>query len=231
MIYPSLSPREYISLIRKKFSDAGDPVRAEGQRRYMRNRYEYYGLKAPEWVAILKDIFTKHGMYDGKDLQAFARLCFNEQYHEMFYTGLQMMEKQIKTQPPGFIDFLEKAIITGAWWDTVDWISKLVGIHFLHYPELQSRYARKWIASDNIWLQRVAIIHQLLYREKTDQKLLFQMILHRKNSQEFFVQKGAGWALRQYSKTNTKTVREFIAKHPELPALTKREGIKWLKKG
>jgi 3-methyladenine DNA glycosylase AlkD len=231
LIYPKLSPRDYVMLVRKKFSEAGDPIRAEGQMRYMRNKYAYYGLKAPEWVAILKEVFAEYGMYDGKDLRTFARLCFNDEYHEIFYAGLQMIEKQIKTQRKDFIDFLEKAIMTGAWWDTVDWISKLVGIHFKRYPELQHEYARKWISSENIWLQRVAIIHQLLYKDKTDQKLLFEMILKRKNSPEFFVQKGAGWALRQYSKTNPKAVREFISKNPELSPLTRREGMKWLKKG
>lgn len=226
---PTLSPTDYVSLIRRKFSEAGDPVRAEGQMRYMRNKYAYYGLKAPEWVAILKDVFADHGMYDGKRLQKFATLCFNEEYHEMFYAGLQMIEKQLKIQDADFIVFLEKAIKAGAWWDTVDWIAKLVGIHFLRYPKLQYAYCRKWIESSNIWLQRVAIIHQLLYHDRTDHALLFEMILHRSDSSEFFVQKGAGWALRQYSKSNGRAVRTFIAQHPELAALTKREGMKWLK--
>lgn len=228
-MHPKLSPDQYVALIRQQFSEAGDPVRAEGQMRYMRNRYPYYGLKAPEWVAILKDVFAEHGMYDGKQLQKFASLCFNEEYHEMFYAGLQMIEKRMKSQDEDFIAFLEKAIQAGAWWDTVDWIAKLVGIHFRRYPNLQKAYCRNWIASDHIWLQRVAIIHQLLYREYTDQALLFEMILYRSDSPEFFVQKGAGWALRQYSKVNGSAVRSFISHHPELPALTKREGMKWLR--
>lgn len=226
----SVSPHQYISIIRHRFSEAGDPIRAEGQMRYMRNQYSFYGLKAPEWVAIMKDIFAKNGLYNGKDLQVFAGLCFRQEYHEMFFAGLQMIEKQIRHQPESFIGFLERAIIKGAWWDTVDWIAKLVGIHFLRHPALQKAYCKKWINSDNIWLQRVAIIHQLLYKERTKEKLLFEMILRRKDSTEFFVQKGAGWALRQYSKTNASAVKAFIRAHPELPALTKREGLKWLKR-
>ncbi len=225
---PDLLPQEYVILIRNRFAKEGDPVRAEGQMRYMRNKYAYYGLKAPEWVAILKEIFADFGMYDGKNLYKFARLCFDEEYHEMFYAGLQMVEKQIRKQPADFIDFLEKAIIKGGWWDTVDWINKLVGIHFRRYPDLQHPYCKAWIRSDNIWLQRVALIHQLLYKDSTNQKLLFEMILFRRESSEFFVQKGAGWALRQYSKVNPRAVTEFIAKHPELSTLTRREGMKWL---
>jgi 3-methyladenine DNA glycosylase AlkD len=227
---PEIPPNQYVELIRLRFSKAADPVRAEGQMRYMRNRFAYYGLKAPEWVAILKDIFKEHGMYDGKELRTFAKLCFQEEYHEMFYAGLQMIEKQIKKQPAGFIDFLEKAIIAGDWWDTVDWINKLVGIHFLRFPELQDKYCRKWITGDNIWLQRIAILHQLLYREKTDTKLLTEMILHRRDSTEFFVQKGSGWVLREYSKTDPSWVKNFIKGNPDLPKLTVREGLKWLRK-
>ena len=225
-----ISPKAYVDLIRHQFSDAGDPVRAEGQMRYMRHRFAYFGLRAPEWVVMLKSIFKEHGMYDGKDLKTFAKLCFEEECREMFYAGLQMMEKQIRKQPESFIDFLEKAVIKGAWWDTVDWINKLIGIHFKRYPDIQYQYSRKWIASDSIWLQRVAILHQLLYRKETDTTLLSEMILYRKDSSEFFVQKGAGWVLREYSKTNPEWVKKFIRSNPDLPKLTVREGLKWLRK-
>jgi 3-methyladenine DNA glycosylase AlkD len=105
-----------------------------------------------------------------------------------------------------------------------------VGIHFRRFPELQYKYSRKWIRSDNIWLQRVAILHQLMYRKDTDEKLLHEMILYRKQSTEFFVQKGAGWVLREYSKANPAAVKAFVKQNPDLPALTKREALKWLKK-
>jgi 3-methyladenine DNA glycosylase AlkD len=219
-----------VALIRKRFAEAGDPVRAEGQMKYMRNQFAYYGIKAPIWVAMLKNIFSEHGKYSGKDLQTFAKLCFQEEHREMFYAGLQMIEKQIKYQSADFIDFLEKAIVIGNWWDTVDWINKLVGIHFRRFPELQYKYSRKWIRSDNIWLQRVAILHQLMYRKDTNEKLLHEMILYRKQSAEFFVQKGAGWVLREYSKANPAAVKAFVKQNPDLPALTKREALKWLKK-
>jgi 3-methyladenine DNA glycosylase AlkD len=227
---PSLKPAEYVALIRERFTEAGDPLVAEGQMRYMRNQYAFCGLKAPQWVAILKDIFSAHGLYDGQMLKTFARLCFKEEYHEIFYAGLQMTEKQIKKQPKEFIDFLDEAIVTGGWWDTVDWVNKLVGIHVVRYPDLQYPTCENWISSENIWLQRVAIIHQLTYKESTDEKLLFRMILRRKGSKEFFVRKAAGWALRQYSRTNPEAVIRFIGKHQDLSPLTRREGLRLIAK-
>ena len=223
---PEITPQQYIALIRSRFSKAGDPEVAEGQMRYMRNQYAFYGLKAPQWVPMIKAINKEYGMYDGKDLKTFARLCFEEEHHEMFYCGLQMIEKQIKKQPADFISFLEKAIIKGNWWDTVDWVNKLVGIHFLRYPELQRPYCEKWIASKNIWLQRVAIIHQLMYKDKTNAKLLFEMISYRKDSNEFFVQKGSGWALRQYARVDPQAVMKYVRANPDLSSLTKREATK-----
>ena len=229
---PKLKPHEYAALIRQRFSEAGDPEVAAGQMQYMRNLFPYYGLKAPQWVAILKEIFAEHGLYDGAQLKDFARRCFDEEYHEMFYAGLQMVEKQIRKQDTHFIDFLEEAIITGNWWDTVDWINKLVGIHFKRYPALQWPTAERWIASDNIWLQRVAIIHQLMFKQDTDEQLLFEMILKRKDSREFFVQKAAGWALRQHSRIRPQEVMRFLNKHKDLAPLTRREAMKLIvKKG
>jgi 3-methyladenine DNA glycosylase AlkD len=227
---PEITPGDYVALIRARFLEEGDPATAEGQMRYMRNRYAFCGLKAPHWVGLCKEIFAEYGIYDGAKLKTFARRCFADEYREVFFAGLQMVEKRVNTQPAGFIEFLEEAIIKGDWWDTVDWISKFVGIHFLRYPELQHPYCEKWIGSDNIWLQRVAIIHQLMYKDKTDETLLFEMILRRKDSKEFFVQKGAGWGLRQYSKINPIAVVRFLDRHAEIAPLTRREGLKWLRR-
>lgn len=71
---------------------------------------------------------------------------------------------------------------------------------------------------------------QLKYKERTDEKLLFDYILRSADSDEFFIQKAIGWALREYSKTNPQAVRQFIGEH-ELKPLSRREGLKILLKG
>ena len=197
--------------------------------RYMRNKFEFYGIKAPEWVAILRQIFAQRGMFSGESLYAFVRLCFEDEYRETHYCGLQMLEKRIKTFPAEGIDFLEECVLSESWWDTVDWVNKLVGIHFKRYPQLQHATCARWVSSNNIWLQRLTMIHQLTYKEATDFVLMTRMITGLKGSQEFFIQKGAGWALRQYSKTNGNAVISFIDANPDLAPLTKREGLKWLR--
>ncbi|MCC9847621.1 DNA alkylation repair protein, partial [Streptococcus agalactiae] len=48
-------------------------------------------------------------------------------------------------------------------------------------------------------------------------------------SQEFFINKAIGWALRDYSKYNKVWVKDFISNHyDELSTLSIREGSKYL---
>ena len=96
------------------------------------------------------------------------------------------------------------------------------------HPELEE-IILKWRLSDNIWLRRVAIDHQLLRKEKANVQLLEKILLHNLNQTEFFINKAIGWALRDYSKTNPVWVACFIEKNKERMAdLSIKEASKYL---
>ena len=223
-----LSPAAYLKGIKELFLREGDPERALGQARYMRHQFEFYGLKADEWLDLFKNYSGEHGMFSGEQLSAFIRLGFDDDYREIQYTTVEMTQRQLKKQKAGFIEELEYMITTKSWWDTVDWLAKLAGSHFLRYPELRLPTTGRWIYSDDLWLRRSAILFQLAYKEKTDEKLLYDYILREASSKEFFIQKASGWALRQYSRINPESVVAFIESH-DLSNLTKHEGLRWLR--
>ncbi|MFN0173444.1 MAG: DNA alkylation repair protein [Saprospiraceae bacterium] len=224
-----LTPANYYTLVRETFRTHGNPDTAQGQMAYMRNQFEFFGLKMPQWMALTKAIQAQNGIPEGEDLKNLVRLCFKDDHREMHYFGLETLQKVLKKQPPECIDFLEELIITRSWWDTVDWVNKLVGLHFRRYPELIKPTTERWMAFDpekgRVWLQRVCLIFQLTYKDKTDAALLFDYVERVAGSKEFFLQKGAGWALRQYAKTNPKAVLEFVRK-TKLSPLTRREALK-----
>lgn len=222
-----LAPANYYHLVRDTFYQHGQPDVAQGQMAYMRYQFEYFGLKMPVWTALTKDLMKTHGVPDGAALQELVRLCFDDDHREMQYFGLECVQKMLKKQAPGFIDFLEELICTKSWWDTVDWIAKLVGIHFRRHPDLIQPVTERWIRLGHLWLQRVCLIFQLMYKAETDAELMFRYIRQVAGSKEFFLQKGAGWALRQYSKTNPEAVRQFLA-DTKVASLTRREGSKYL---
>ncbi|MEL6986209.1 MAG: DNA alkylation repair protein [Bacteroidota bacterium] len=202
---------------------------SEKQEKYMRNQFQFFGIKSKEASIITKEIFNLYKYpSSANEVNALSLRLFKEPQRELHYFVLDVIQKSIKKQEKNYIEFLEKVITTKSWWDTVDWINNFVGIHFKRYPELQYKKCYEWMDGENIWLKRVAIIHQLKYKNDVDEVLLYDLITKEKFSKEFFIQKAAGWALRQYSKFNPKSVEQFLSQNPNLPKLTIREGSKYI---
>ena len=123
---------------------------------------------------------------------------------------------------------LERLVVTKSWWDTVDILDRVVGSLVYDKPELE-KIILQWSLSDNIWLRRVAIDHQLLRKEKTNVQLMEKILQNNLNQTEFFINKSIGWALRDYSKTNPAWVETFIEKNKERMAdLSIKEASKYL---
>ena len=220
-----LSVQFYFKKIQCVLREQGNPETAQGQIAYMKHQFDYFGLKAPVWLGITKHFFNENGVFQGEDLKEFVRLCFDEPQREMHYVGLEIAQKAMKNEPEDFIHFLEELILTKSWWDSVDWLAKLVALHFDRFPYQIKPITEGWMASENMWLQRIAITFQRYFKKKTDADMLFDYILRLSHSTEFFIQKGSGWALREYSKINPQAVLEFVEKN-KLPNLTRREAIR-----
>ena len=125
---------------------------------------------------------------------------------------------------------LECLVVTKSWWDTVDILDRVVGSLVYDKPELE-KIILEWSLSDNIWLRRVAIDHQLLRKEKTNVRLMEKILLNNLDQTEFFINRAIGWALRDYSKANPEWVASFIEKNKgRMAELSIKEASKYLKK-
>ena len=123
----------------------------------------------------------------------------------------------------------KRLITEKSWWDTVDALSGTINQLTTTYPELNPTII-KWSLDENIWLRRTAILHQLLRKQKTNTSLLAEIIENNMGTQEFFINKAIGWALRDYSKTNPNWVKNYTEKHKQqLSPLSIKEGSKYLK--
>ena len=72
-------------------------------------------------------------------------------------------------------------------------------------------------------------LFQLSYKAETDTDLLFKFCLAVAHEEEFFIRKAIGWALRQYSWTDSHTVKEFVERNRDtLSKLSVREASKHL---
>ncbi|MCI0555269.1 MAG: DNA alkylation repair protein, partial [Anaerolineae bacterium] len=180
----------YTTKLKTLFEKHANPSQAAPMKKYMRDQFEYLGIKTPQRAALLKDFYAEHGLPDVGDLDLILRDLWSLPQREFQYTAVGLLERHSKQLPPGFIDTVEYLIVTKSWWDTVDSIAGgTVGTHFKRYAKIREKYLRKWRKSKNMWLRRTAILFQLGYKKETDFVLLCEIIRENLGSDEFFINK------------------------------------------
>ena len=199
---------------------------AVAMRAYMKNKFEFLGIKTPARRKLAK-IFIKQQTDPVIDWN-FINEAWNNPYRELQYAALDYLEIRKKLLTPSDLPRLKKLAQTKSWWDTIDFLDRLVGSIIARFPETKE-IILSWSCDKDFWLRRLAIDHQLLRKEKTDTELLEKILVNNLSQTEFFINKAIGWALRDYSKTNPDWVRDFIERHrAEMAALSLREGSKYL---
>ncbi|PEJ56346.1 DNA alkylation repair protein [Bacillus sp. AFS002410] len=194
---------------------------------YMKNKFTFLGIRAPERNSLLRQYRESYG--EPPSLNSIINIWGFEE-REFQYIALTFLDRQYKKAEIERITLYEQLVVEKSWWDTVDTIAgRLISYHFLKYPELIDEYSNKWITSNNMWLNRVALLFQMKFKEKTDQERLFKYCRLLSESKEFFIQKAIGWALREFSYVNPKAVESFIVE-TKLSPLSKREGLKKIEK-
>jgi len=213
----------------RSFREAADPGRAVEMRTYMRDQFAYFGIPTPERRAITKRVLAPLGSPSPGDLEAIGPLAWAADEREMQYAAVDVLVRHVKVGRPELLDVVGELVITKSWWDTVDALaSNVVGPLALRYPSLVTTLDG-WVAGDELWLARAAILHQLRFKTDTDVDRLFRYSLAWAECSDFFARKAIGWALRQYARTDPEAVRSFLADHGDvLSALTVREASKHL---
>lgn len=220
----------YTEAIQILFAGHADPVAAVPMKAYLRDQFESLGLKGARIGTLLKEHIDKYGLPPLSDLDTNLRDLWALPEREFQYVATSLLGRFGNQLPAEFIETLEYLLVTKSWWDTVDTISTgVVGLHFKRFPKVREVYLSKWRRSDDFWLRRTSILFQLNYKAETDFGLLCEIVRENLGSQEFFINKAIGWALRQHTRVDPAAVREFVAATPLHP-LSARESLKWLEK-
>ena len=205
---------------------AASPDDAVAMKAYMKNKFEFLGIKTPARRKLAKIFFKQQT--DSVIDWVFINGAWNNPYRELQYAALDYLEICKKLLTPTDLPHLKKLAQTKSWWDTIDFLDRLVGSIIARFPETKE-IILSWSCDKDFWLRRLAIDHQLLRKEETDTELLEKILVNNLGQTEFFINKAIGWALRDYSKTNPGWVRDFIERHQaEMAALSIREGSKYL---
>ncbi|URT70857.1 DNA alkylation repair protein [Cytobacillus firmus] len=217
-----------IQLLTELFEGNRDTEKAIPMQNYMKNRFSFLGIKAPERRALLKEYFNQTGLLKQAFNPAFVEALWDMEEREYQAAALDYIGKFTRKLDKSHLALVEKLITSKSWWDTVDMLAAhAVGAIAAKNPEIIPGKIEGWATSENMWLRRTAILFQLKYKASTDEELLYRYILLNNDSKEFFIQKAIGWALREYSKTNPESVKKFIESNT-LAKLSIREGSKYV---
>lgn len=216
----------YLRPLIKQFKQHSDGENAVKMKSYMKDRFEFYGIKSPQRQKIIKEFIAENGLPESGSVENIVFECFEMPEREVHYFAIEFCGKLSQSWKPKTIKLFEKMALKKSWWDSVDSINtSCVKPYFANFPGDTDSITQSWIDSGNIWLQRLGIIFQLRLTGNTDTKILARNILQLKDSGEFFVQKAIGWALRDYWRTDPDWVIKFV-KENELKPLSKREALK-----
>lgn len=214
-------------LIKQVFKDNQNATQAEKMSKYMRDQFPFYGIPSQLRKTLEKEIIKKEKKCRLIDWN-FLDACWNDEHREMQYFVLDCLNAMHKILTFDDIPKLERFARTKQWWDTIDFLDKIIG-NIAFVDDRIISLMTEWSKDDNIWLRRIAIDHQNNRGGFTDSKLLETVIINNLGSNEFFINKAIGWSLRSYSKVNNSWVKTFIDRHKDgLSALSIREASKYI---
>lgn len=217
---------EYIGSIEELFRKNGNRERAAGAKVYMRDLFNYFGISTPDRRQLEREFHNEHALPSFSETEQIVRKLWTKSERELQYFAMELCYKHRKAFPRKALHLFEYMIRNKSWWDTVDFIAiKLVNSYFQLYPDMILPKTKEWINSGHIWLMRTALIFQNNDKKKTDEKLLFKLILICSGHPDFFIRKAIGWSLRQYARTNPASVKKFVTAS-ELSELSRKEALK-----
>lgn len=224
MLHPT--SLDLIQLISSEFQANANTEIAKGQKAYMKNHFDFFGIKSPLRKQIQKPFLANAYLPPKVELPKIIHHLWDKPQREFHYFSQELAQKFTKKLELKDIELFEFMVTNQSWWDTVDFIAvNLIGPYLQQFPDQQEPLSKKWLASDYLWLQRTALLFQLKYKDEMDTHLLSANIEALLDSKEFFINKAIGWVLREYAKTNPSWVKEFVETH-ELTKLSRREALK-----
>lgn len=229
--------QELVAEIREVLPLHADPENAAGQQKYLKTTEPILGLKIPALRRMVQQIARKHapGGLPPADLLDTARTLWDQATHREYRRAailLLLMPGHAKMLDSSAMELVEHFVRTGTWWDLVDECvhthNHIRGVEGTAAFDAEYRRMLVWTRDPDRWIRRYAILCQLQAKQNTSEKLLTQVIEANLEDKEFFVAKAIGWALRDYARNSPGWVLKFVAAHPGMQPLSRREALKRL---
>jgi 3-methyladenine DNA glycosylase AlkD len=204
-----------------------DAERAAGAQAYMRGQFEYLGIGTPERRAAVAPLIRGFKPATAEELRETAVGLWAMREREYQYVAADLLMKYHAALTLDDLQWLLDLAQQKSWWDTVDCIVKVVGKIVRRSGAKGVRAMDRAIRHSDLWVRRIAMLHQLGWRSECDSERLFRYAELLAAEKEFFIRKAIGWALRDYAWHDWRAVEKFLATSEEkFSGLTVREASK-----
>ncbi|MGW2049724.1 DNA alkylation repair protein [Streptomyces sp. NPDC001858] len=209
------------------YGGAVDPERAAAMQAYMKDVAPFLGLPTADRRALSRTVLAGTPRPDEADCTAIALRCWALPHREYHYFAVDYLRRHTGRLSSGFLPVARRLVATTSWWDTVDLLAAHVVGALVEADRRLAADMDVWIADEDLWVARTALLHQLRYKDRTDADRLFAYCLRQSGHPDFFVRKAIGWSLREYAKTDPEAVRAFVTRErTRLAPLSAREALK-----
>ncbi|MCX9156283.1 DNA alkylation repair protein [Niveibacterium sp. 24ML] len=199
---------------------------------YMKHRFPFLGIATPARRAATLPLIRALRQPCAADLIAAATALWALPEREFQYVAADLLARHSRQITLAELPALLDLVRARAWWDSVDPLAGVIGDVLqrarVRDPGAQASMDRA-VQDGDFWVRRVAMLHQLGWREATDLARLFAYAERLAPEREFFIRKAIGWALRDAARHHPAAVQSFVAQMGDrLAALSRREALKHL---
>jgi 3-methyladenine DNA glycosylase AlkD len=221
---------DFVAAVEHALAPLGDPARAQAMSAYMRDQFSFLGVPTPArrqaTAALIRTRMPANA------LLANARALWQQPEREYQYVAVDLLARQWQTLTLADVPALLQLAQQRSWWDSVDGLAGVMGdivkAACSHDHRAQG-VMDEALLHPNLWMRRIAMLHQLGWRAATNERRLFDYATTLAHEPDFFIRKAIGWALRDYARHAPERVRAFlVAQQDRLSALTLREAGKHL---
>src|SRR5262245_58536165 len=219
-----------VDAVHAELGRRADPAKAPAMQRYMKSAMPFLGVQTPTLRRVCRDVFARHPLEEfavWRDTVLALWRGATHREHRYAAVELASARRYAAWQTMRTLPMYEEMIVTGAWWDFVDALAHRLGDVLRREPVAARARLRLWARSPDLWKRRAAILSQLGFARDTNLTFLHACIAPSMQSDEFFLRKAIGWALRDLAGGYPATVVRYVKRwEHRLSPLTRREALK-----
>ena len=200
---------------------------------YMKSELPFLGIQKKQRSALLGPVFRRNPISSPEVWRATVLSLFREAtFREEWYAALELLAAPRYSEwlNVDSVPLCETLICESGWWDVVDEVAtRRLGPILMKERVALTPVLGNWASDSDRWKRRTSILVQLKHKENTDLNLLTQTIVSNLGDTDFFLRKGIGWALREYSKTDPAWVKSFVSEwEGVMSPLSRREALRYV---